>query len=122
MYDLHLEAYVRQLIPLKRRLAKNVAFVRTLLKPSSTLFELFADFRTESRLAVSSTGQVAVLEYNCNRIAGLPSGYIYITDSSNVDFAVLIPPSVSVSKREEIRQHIERYKLAGKIFEIVINV
>lgn len=121
MYDLHLEAYVRQLIPIHRRLPKNVSLVRTLLKPIGTLFELFANYRRAATLASTSTGQIAVLEYNCNRIAGLPSGHIYITDSVNKDFAVLVPPSVSLLIREQISVHIERYKLAGKTFEIVIN-
>lgn len=122
MYDLHLEAYVRQLIPLHRRHEANVSLVRTLLRPIGTLFSMFASYRQEAKLAATATGQVAVLEYNCNRIAELPSGYIYITESTNQDFAILIPPSVSVFKIEKIKEFIDRFKLAGKTFEIVINV
>lgn len=122
MYDLHLEAYVRQLIPLHRRHEANVSLVRTLLKPIGTLFSMFAAYRQEAKTAVTATGQVAVLEHNCNRIAELPSGYIYITESSNQDFAILIPPSVSTLKIEKIKQFVERFKLAGKTYEIVLNV
>lgn len=122
MYDLHLEAYVRQLIPLHRKHEGNVSLVRTLLKPISTLFLSFALYRQQAKTSATATGQVAVLEDNCNQIAGLPSGYIYITASSNHDFAVLIPPFVSQVQIEKIKQFVERFKLAGKTFEIVINV
>lgn len=121
MYDLHLEAFVKQIVPIHRRLPKNVSFIRTLLKPVGTLFKLFADYRKEAIIASTGTGQVAVLEYNCNRIAELPSGYIYITESAMKDFAVLIPPFVSQTKIEQISEFVSKYKLSGKTFEIVIN-
>lgn len=92
------------------------------MKPIGTLFVAFAAYRERAKTAATATGQVAVLENNCNRIAGLPAGYIYITDSSNQDFAILIPPSVSRLKIEEIKQFVERFKLAGKTYEIVLNV
>ncbi len=122
MYDLHLEAFVRQIVPHHRRKPKNVSFIRTLLKPIDTLFQLFALYRRDAFLASTAAGQVAVLEYNCNRIAELPSGYIYITESAMKDFAVLVPPFVSQTKIEQISEFISKYKLSGKTFEIVMNV
>lgn len=122
MYDLHLESYVRQLLPPQRKKPQAIALFRTILSQIAAMFNVFSDYRRESTLEITATGQVAVLEFNLCRLMGLPANYIYISGSYTQDFAVLIPASLTAKEEEECRRYVEKHKLIGKSFEIIRNI
>lgn len=122
MYNIHLEAYVRQLLPPHHRKPILVALLRTLFKKVGDLFTEFNDYRRDSYLEITATGQVLTMEFNLSRLIGLPMNYIYIADSNSADFAVLIPDTLTRLEEEKIRAYVEAHRLSGKSFEIVRNV
>jgi hypothetical protein len=122
MYNIHFTAFIRQLLPPPIRKEPLISICEVLFRPMKSLFTAFAAYRREATLEITATGQVAVLEYNLSRLAGLPVNYIYITGSSNADFAVLVPDFMTSKQVEEIRLYVAAHKLLGKSFEIVINV
>ena len=121
-YDLHLTAFIRQLLPPNLRKEPLISILQVLLRPIDNLFTSFANYRREANLEITATGQIIVLEYNLSRLMGLPVGYIYIAGSPNVDFSVLIPTFITSRQEEIIRQYVEAHKLCGKRFEIIRNV
>lgn len=122
MYDLHLESFVKQLLPPDKRKPINIAFLKVIFTPIHNMFLAFATYRRNATLEITATGQVVVLEYNLSRLMGLPVGYIYIAGSVNNDFSILIPNSLTTQQEEQIRRYVGAHKLIGKSFEIIRNV
>ena len=122
MYDIQVISFIRQLLPPHIRKENIIAFCATLFAPITNLFAVFATYRRSAKLEITATGQIIVLEYNLNRLMGLPVGYIYLAGSVNRDFSVLIPDTLTEQEEEVIRRYVEAHKLIGKSFEIIRNI
>lgn len=122
MYEIDLIAFIRQLLPPNIRKASIIAFCATLFAPVANLLTSLSNYRRHSKLEITATAQVVVLEYNMCRLMGLQVGYIYIAASVNYDFSVLIPDWLTAQQEEQLRQYVHAHKLVGKSFEIIRNV
>lgn len=79
-FDIDYDRLVPQLLPVRLRQTKTIAWLKVLVSPVKWLFGLFRSNRKNNLYLLSHTGQVCYLEAALNDVFDPVSRGIYITD------------------------------------------
>lgn len=143
MFSIDWLKLVKRDVPFSVRKSKMVAFVSALISPVVTNYNQFLSFKSTVEFDLKVTGQVRVLRYYLNQRFDLGNDRITITDGntnetlfiflesenqpvylpqfitgSNIDFTVRVPAEYQ-GLDPQIKGFIDKYKLAGKRYEII---
>ena len=93
VFDIDYNVLVRQLLPVRLRQLKMIAWLKCLAAPVKWLYDLFKIYRTNNLYLLDHDGQVCYLEAALNDLFDPLSRGIFISDGVYVDpvFAYLDP-------------------------------
>lgn len=112
-----IKSFIQQLLLPNWRTPDYIGLAQVLFQPIQYVLKGQEAYEQTLLFRAGLTGQKLILEHYLQTTV---DGGIYLQDEDGVrlDFAVIVPQTLSTEKRKEVRDIVQTYKLAGRRFEM----